>query len=51
MLAFFVQSLSIAAVVTPILDFDNAGDGLVHTDDWIMASTVAEMDRILGNGG
>jgi hypothetical protein len=49
-LAFLIQSLSIAAVVTLILDFDNAGDGLVRTDDWIMASTVAEMDRILGGG-
>lgn len=49
--AFFIQSLSIAAVVTLILDFDNAGDGLVRTDDWIMASTVADMDRILGDGG
>jgi hypothetical protein len=48
--AFLIQSLSIAAVVTLILDFDDAGEGLVQTDDWIMASTVNEMDRILGDG-
>jgi hypothetical protein len=50
-LAFRTQSQAIAAVVTLIPDFDNAGDGLIQTDDWIMASVVAEMDRILGEGG
>lgn len=42
-LAFRIQSQAIAAVVTLIPDFDNAGDGLIQTDDWIMASVVAEM--------
>jgi hypothetical protein len=45
--AFIVQALSIAAVVTLILDFDNAGGGMIRTDDWIMSSTLAEMDRLL----
>ncbi|MCU0972104.1 MAG: hypothetical protein MUF57_10090, partial [Gammaproteobacteria bacterium] len=49
--AFIVQALSIAAVVTLILDFDNAGGGMIRTDDWILSSTLAEMDRLLLEGG
>ena len=47
---FIVQSFGLAAVVMLILDFDNTTGGLIRIDGWIMSSTVAEMDRILGGG-
>ena len=44
---FFMQGIGLAAVVMLILDFDNVSDGLIRIDNWIMASTVEDMDRII----
>lgn len=47
---FLVQSLGVALLVTLILDFDDTSTGLIRMDTWIMASTVADMDRLLAGG-
>ena len=44
---FLMQAIGLAAVVMLILDFDNAADGLIRIDTWILASTVEDMDRII----
>jgi hypothetical protein len=45
--SFLIQSLGVATLVTLILDFDDTSTGLIRMDAWIMASTVADMDRLL----
>jgi hypothetical protein len=45
--SFLIQSLGVATLVTLILDFDDTSTGLIRMDTWIMASAVADMDRLL----
>ncbi len=49
-LSFVVQALGVATLVTLILDFDDTSQGFIRMDSWIMASTVADMDRLLAGG-
>jgi hypothetical protein len=48
-LSFVIQALGVATLVTLILDFDDTSQGFIRMDSWIMASTVADIDRLLAD--